>query len=94
MMFRKAVVQHEGGLAHYQVSEDRPGIYQLRLVYYSGTPDSRPPDDLVLVKSLRQWTGSSDRPRLIKELGRSIETGLERNPSPQEDERPDDRLDH
>jgi len=70
----KAVVQFEGGLAHYVVSPESNGIYQARLLQYEGgSPDKAPPSEVILVRGYRQWSGSDERQDLLNEIGNAIE---------------------
>jgi hypothetical protein len=69
----KAVVQFEGGLAHYQISPESNGIYQARLLQYDGSIDKSPPAEVILVRGYRQWSGSYERHDLLNKIGDIIE---------------------
>lgn len=69
----KAVVQFEGGLAHYQISPESNGIYQARLLQYEGSMDKSPPVEVILVRGYRQWSGSFERQDLLNKIGDIIE---------------------
>ena len=71
----KAVVQYEGGWAHYDVSPESHGIYQARLLRFEGSTDRPPPpEELILVRGYRQWSGSYERQELLNEIGNFIES--------------------
>jgi hypothetical protein len=69
----EAVVNYRGALAHYNVFPETKEIYQALLVRYEGPPEMAPPEHVTLVKSVRHWTGSSDRKELVDEIGYIIE---------------------
>jgi len=69
----KAVVQFEGGLAHYQISPESNGIYQAHLLQYDGSVDNAPPVEVILVRGYRQWSGSYERQDLLNKIGDIIE---------------------
>jgi hypothetical protein len=81
-MEMKAVVPFGEGMAHYIVSPESSGIYQARLVEFVGTADRMPPEEVILVKGYRQWSGSYDRQDLLNSLGDAIESrSREGNPA-------------
>ena len=73
-MEMKAVVPFGEGMAHYLVSPESSGIYQARLVDFEGTAERMPPDEVILVKGYRQWSGSYERQDLLNSLGEAIES--------------------
>jgi hypothetical protein len=75
----RAVVEFEGGLAHYNVYPETNGIYQARLLQYDGSSDRTPPKEVILVRGYRQWSGSYDRQDLLNEIGNVIESNRNRN---------------
>src|SRR3954464_11772291 len=77
----KAEVPFEGGTAHYQIYPEINGIYQARLLHYEGGSGKTPPEEVILVKGYRQWSGSYDRQDLLNEIGNAIENKDVRNPS-------------
>jgi hypothetical protein len=81
-MEMKAVVPFGEGMAHYLVSPESSGIYQARLVDFEGTAERKPPDEVILVKGYRQWSGSYERQDLLNSLGEAIESrAREGNPA-------------
>ena len=81
-MEMKAVVPFGEGMAHYLVSPESSGIYQARLVEFEGTAERMPPDEVILVKGYRQWSGSYERQDLLNSLGEAIESRIrEGNPA-------------
>ena len=71
-----AVVKHQGALAYYTVSTENQDIYHARLVRYYGSPESAPPDRLLLVKGVRRWLGSCEKQELLDEIGHIIESRM------------------
>jgi hypothetical protein len=69
----KAVVQYLGGRAVYEIAPDRGGIYQARLLRYSGGDIAAPPQEVTLVKSVRRWAGSNEERPLVDALGQVID---------------------
>ncbi|HEX6333959.1 MAG TPA: hypothetical protein VFZ78_07015 [Flavisolibacter sp.] len=74
IMELKAVVAYDGGVAHYSVSPESTGLYQARLEKYEGSGDRTPPEELILVRGVRHWSGSTEQQVLLDELGRAIES--------------------
>ncbi|MGZ3838100.1 MAG: hypothetical protein ACXVBI_06005 [Flavisolibacter sp.] len=72
-MEMKAVVEFEGGLAHYHISPETNGIYQARLLQYEGNSGKNPPAEVILVRGYRQWSGSYERQDLLNNIGSIIE---------------------
>ncbi|HEU0110058.1 MAG TPA: hypothetical protein VFQ73_04235 [Flavisolibacter sp.] len=79
----KAIVQFEGGLAHYNVLPETNGIYQARLLQYDGNSEKAPPSEVILVRGYRQWSGSYERQDLLNDIGNVIES-RSRNGNPGE----------
>lgn len=68
-----ATVQFYGDPAHYTVSQEKEGIYNARLLSYEGPNIMAPPDNVILVRSVRKWSGSYNEQDFIEELGRAID---------------------
>ena len=78
----KAVVPFDEGIAYYVVSPESSGIYQARLVEFQGNGIIQPPEEVILVKGYRQWSGSFERQDLLNSLGEAIENRIrEGNPA-------------
>lgn len=69
----KACVWYLGDLAHYSITPDSYGIYQARLIKYEGPDGVTPPENVILVRSARQWVGSYEEPHFIQDLGNAID---------------------
>lgn len=69
----KVAVRYGDGLAHYVLTPESRGVYQARLLRWDGGSMAPPPREITLVKGVRQWVGSCDRPMLLQELGRALE---------------------
>ena len=75
----KVAVQYGDGMAHYVLSPDSGGIYQARLLCWDGGTIAPPPREIILVKGARhQWVGSCDRPTLLQDLGRALDSRVRR----------------
>ena len=72
-MEMKAVVPFDEGIAHYVVLPESSGIYQAKLIQFEGNSNNKPPDEVILVKGYRQWSGSFERQDLLNSLGEQIE---------------------
>ncbi len=68
-----ATVQFYGDPASYVVTIERDGIYNARLMVYEGPNIMAPPDNIILVRSVRKWSGSYSEQEFIEELGRAID---------------------
>jgi hypothetical protein len=84
----KAIVQFQGGLAHYQISPGHEGIFEAMLMRYDGRPERTPPGKVVLTKEADLWSGSSDRQDLVDQLGHRIEKRLMHGDAPNEERGP------
>jgi hypothetical protein len=69
----KTCVWYLGDLAHYAITPDSYGIYQARLLKYEGPDMVTPPENVLLVRSARNWVGSYEDSHFIQDLGRAIE---------------------
>ncbi len=85
-MEMKTVVAFEDGEAHYSIYHEALGIYQARLVQYNGV-GNKPPQEVVLVKGFRQWSGSCNRREILNQLGKAIERRM-RNGDPSNSSQP------
>lgn len=72
-MEMKTTVQFFGDSAHYKVSIEKDGIYRAQLVNYDGPNIIAPPEEVILVRSVRKWSGSYSEQDFITELGRAID---------------------
>lgn len=69
----KVAIHYGDGLAHYVLTPEERGIYQARLLRWEGGRIAPPPREITLVRGLRHWVGSCDRPALLEALGRALE---------------------
>jgi hypothetical protein len=76
MMSWNVTVKHRGALAFYQIHREGPGLYAATLVHYRGEVVHAPSRDIVLVRGVRQWTGSVEDETLLRQLGTKIEEVL------------------
>ena len=75
VMKLKAVVQYLGKAAFYTIYPEGRGIYNARLESYDGPDAITPPEQVLLVKGPRRWTGCTEE-QLIADLGQAIEEEL------------------
>lgn len=66
-------VPFQNALAHYSVLRESEGIYLAVLQHFEGPKSQAPPLRIVLIKSIRNWTGSFDHSEFVNQLGRAIE---------------------
>lgn len=68
-MWFSAIAKHKGGLAHYNIIQESEHVYHAILVKYDGKEVCTPPVDILLIRSIRHWSGSIDDHSLMNELG-------------------------
>jgi len=59
--------------AEFELSPKGPGMYQADLKGIKGKPNQPPPSSIILVRNVREWSGSCDDDNLINTLGRVID---------------------
>jgi len=59
--------------AEFELSPRGPGMYQADLKGIKGRPSQPPPSSIILVRNVREWSGSCDDDNLINSLGRVID---------------------
>lgn len=72
-MHTDIVVPYKNTPAHYSVLREAEGIFLAVLQNYEGPLEQSPPLRIVLIKGIRNWTGSCEHPEFINGLGRAIE---------------------
>lgn len=75
-MLLEAVVSFGEHFALYHLSSECEGVYQAELVKFYGSPDTAPPQLVLLVKGVRKWIGHPGIPELLNDLGQAIESNL------------------
>jgi hypothetical protein len=75
-----AIVKIDDAVAHFTLSPSGAGVYQAELVHYEGRPEQSPPNRILLVRSIRHWTGSCDRTDILQELGDVIDNVINEAP--------------
>ena len=68
-----AIVKIDDAVAHFSLSPSMGGVYHAELVRFEGSPERMPPSRIMLVRGIRNWTGSCDRTELLEELGQIID---------------------
>jgi hypothetical protein len=69
----ETTVRIENSEAHFDIFHETHGVYRAELKRYRGRPNLAPPSHIVLVRSVRGWTGSSDQQDLLQKLGQQID---------------------
>lgn len=82
-MHSDITVPFRNASAHYSVLKEAEGIYLAVLQHYEGELEESPPLRIVLIKGIRNWTGSFVHPEFINALGRAIEAAS-LTPAPQD----------
>jgi hypothetical protein len=73
-------VPYRNARAHYSVLKESEGIYLAILQQYEGDKEEAPPLRIVLLKSIRNWTGSFEHPEFVKLIGKAIEEATTSQP--------------
>lgn len=68
-----AQLKYRNGMACFKIYKERADIYFVDLVRFDGDKKFSPPQKIILVKGIRQWTGSYSDLSLLNELGKIIE---------------------
>ena len=66
------------GQAYFQILEDGSGLYNAKLLSYTGTSDKLTIKDVTLIRGIRDWAGSSDNVELHYLLGKAIEARMQK----------------
>jgi hypothetical protein len=72
-MMLEANVIYKGGVACFEIERDAPGLYFARLRYYEQKGRAKLPNEIMLVRGIRNWAGSFDDEGLLQQLGNVIE---------------------
>ena len=72
-MYFTGIAQSGGGLAHYNILQEKDDLFQAILIKYDGRADRRPPANLVLVRGNKHWSGSVKDQHLLDQLGAVID---------------------
>jgi hypothetical protein len=69
----KAAVKYLGAMAHYMVFRKKAGIYEAKLQQYEGSSDTKPPEEILMVKGLGHWSGDIEDKDLTDKIGYCLE---------------------
>jgi hypothetical protein len=72
-MVLKAYVMYRGALAQYYITQENEGIFYAHLARYDGKVDHLPPYKVTLIRGAQSWTGNTDDPMLVKDIGKVID---------------------
>lgn len=73
IMELNANVKYGNGTACFRIRKENPGVYSADLLHFEGSKKAGPPQQITLVRGIRQWAGSSDDADLMNKLGSVIE---------------------
>ena len=82
-----ASVFFRGASANFHIRSDSAGIYYAKLVSYEGDAAQSPPNEITIMRGIRQWTGSYNEDFLLFRLGKIIEERLRTTYSDEEKDR-------
>lgn len=85
----EAIVKLGDGAAHYLISREGRGCYKAELVNYSGETYNNVPNELILLRGYRNWTGSTSNQQLLNELGEAIDSVVSGAPIFRKDSEPE-----
>jgi hypothetical protein len=71
-----ASFDYKGALAHFKIRKENSGIYYADLIRYEGAPCNAPPEKIIIIRGIRQWTGSYNDDYLLSRLGEIIEQNI------------------
>ena len=71
-----ASFNYKGALAHFKIRKENSGIFYADLFRYEGEPSNAPPEKLIIIRGIRQWTGSYNDDYLLSRLGEIIERNI------------------
>jgi hypothetical protein len=72
-------VKYNSAYASFRIQKERAGIYTAYLISFDGDDIHTPPEEITLLKGIRNWTGSIDDEVLLEQLGASIDTEAHQN---------------
>jgi hypothetical protein len=72
-MWFSVIAKYRGALARFNIIQEKEGVYHAILVKYDGRQDYVPPSNIILVRGVRQWSGSIEEQVLLDELGSLID---------------------
>ena len=67
-------IEYKGSKAQYRIEQEGANIFQAELISYENEhAGNQPPQNLMLIKGIRGWIGSSDDTHFLHQIGSSIE---------------------
>jgi len=70
----EALIQYRSSTACFRIHTEGEGIYTAYLISFNGQESQLPPDEITLLKGVRNWTGSTEDDVLLDKLGEFINT--------------------
>ena len=68
-MWFNGIAKWGGGLAHYDILQQKESVYQAILKKYDGRPGKMPPSDFLLTRGIKGWEGNINDQSVIDQLG-------------------------
>ena len=75
----EAIVKYKNARLCFNIIPDQPGIYLAQLVSLKGNKAIKIPEEIVLIRGFRHWTGSYPDYQLLSALGEKIEEHIVNN---------------
>ena len=75
----EATIEYKNDRACFRINQESEGIFTAYLISFSGDDSGDLPAEITLVRSIRNWTGSTEDEVLLRELGAFIDSYLVRN---------------
>src|SRR6476619_1959677 len=69
----RATIPLGNATADFELCKRGPGLYQADLISVEGKPEQTCPSSILLVRNVREWSGSCEDEALIDSLGRYID---------------------
>ena len=70
----EAMFDYKNGSACFRIHRESEGIFTACLLSFTGETVASPPAEITMVRSVRNWTGSTRDETLLRELGAFIDS--------------------
>ncbi len=61
------------GRARFKINRESSGVYYAQLMHFEGSKNTNLPQEIILTRGIRHWTGSINNEAILNELGKIIE---------------------
>jgi hypothetical protein len=69
----EAMIAYKNGRACFRIHQESEGIFTAYLITFLGENSESPPEEITMVRSIRNWIGSTEDEILLRELGAFID---------------------